>query len=110
MRDYKLHKQEYLDYLKFLQKEIYKHLPLYEDGDFEAFLKYVDKSIRKVIIVKEIVNPLPHSYWYVDVLTNLIEMERIVVIGEDSHSEIKKLVFDSTNMIKFQIKYLQGGE
>lgn len=113
MRDYKLHPQEYIDYLKFLQKEIYKILPLYErfldqSVDRDNLTNYLAKTIRKIVIVKEIINPLPHGEWYVDVLINLLAIETLIILHEDTHDEIKKHTFDSTNSLKFQIRVVEN--
>lgn len=111
--DYKLHTKEYLDYLKFIQKEIYKILPLYErfleeSVDRDNLTNYLTKTIRKIVVVKEIINPLPHGDWYVDVLTNLLTIETLVILQKDTHDEIKKYTFDSTNSLKSQIRVVEN--
>ena len=113
MRDYKLHAKEYLDYLKFLQKEIYKILPLYErfleeSVDRDNLTNYLAKTIRKIVVVKEIIEPLPHGEWYVDVLTNLLTIETLVILHIDTHEEVRKHTFDSTNSLKFQIRVVEN--
>lgn len=101
MRDYNVSLTDYMSYLKTLQKSIFKILPLYEEENV-YLCDYVSSTIDKVVFVKEIIEPLPHGDWYVDVLSNLRQLESL---SKESNvqKKVKKLMFESTGLIQTQI-------
>lgn len=101
MRDYNVSLDDYTSYLMTLQKSIFKILPLYEEENAYLF-DYINSTIDKVIFVKEIIEPLPHGDWYVDVLGNLRQLESLSKLS-NSHKKIRKLMFESTGLIQTQI-------
>lgn len=101
MRDYNVSLTDYMSYLKTLQKSIFKILPLYEEENV-YLCDYVSSTIDKVIFVKEIIEPLPHGDWYVDVLGNLRQLESLSK-ENNVHKKVKKLMFESTGLIQTQI-------
>ena len=104
MRDYNVSLNDYMSYLKTLQKSIFKILPLYEEDNM-YLCDYIESTIDKVIFVKEIIEPLPHGDWYVDVLGNLKHLESLSKLS-DSHKKIRKIMFESTGLIEDQIKII----
>ena len=101
MRDYNVSLNDYMSYLRTLQKSIFKILPLYEEENV-YLCDYVSSTIDKVIFVKEIIEPLPHGDWYIDVLTNLKQLEELSK-QSDCHKKVKKIMFESTSLIQTQI-------
>lgn len=102
MKDYKVSINDYIDYLKILQKSIFKILPLYEENN-KYLTDYIEGTIDKVIYVKEIIEPLPNGSWYIEILSNLKKL-RVLVEIECQHKKIKKTIFESTNLIESYIK------
>ena len=102
MKDYKVSINDYIDYLKILQKSIFKILPLYEE-DNKYLTDYIEGTIDKVIYVKEIIEPLPNGNWYVETLGNLKKLRNLAET-EGQHKKIKKTMFESTNLIESHIK------
>lgn len=104
MKDYRVSLKDYYDYLKTLQKSIFKILPLYEE-DNDYLNEYVNRTLDKVIHVKEIIEPLPYGDWYVDVLCNLKILEELSK-SDNNHKKIKQVTFDSTKLLEVQIKII----
>lgn len=102
MKDYKVSINDYMDYLKILQKSIFKILPLYEESN-KYIADYIEDTIDKVIYVKEIIEPLSNGSWYIEILSNLKKL-RILVEVEGQHKKIRKTIFESTNLIESYIK------
>lgn len=102
MKDYKVSINDYIDYLKILQKSIFKILPLYEENN-KYLTDYIEGTIDKVIYVKEIIESLPNGNWYVETLGNLRKLRDLAEI-EGQHKKIKKTMFESTNLIESHIK------
>ena len=101
MKDYNVSLSDYHSYLKTLQKSIFKILPLYEEDNL-YLCDYIRGTIDKVIYVKEIIEPLPHGDWYVDVLANLRQLEDLSA-QKDKHKKIRQVMFESTGLIEAQI-------
>lgn len=100
MKDYRLTLNEYVDYLTQLQKNIFAILPLYEERN-EFITECVDDVVSELIYVKNIINELPHAYWYVKAGSNLEEL--LVEVGKDNHKKVRKKVLHTTNLIQKEI-------
>lgn len=102
MKNYNVSLDDYYNYLKTLQKSIFKILPLYEEENL-YLCDYIDRTIDKVIYVKEIIDPLPHGGWYADTLSNLRQLEALSK-HNGNHKKIKQITLESTGLIEAQIK------
>lgn len=93
--------QEYLDYLKTLQKSIFKILPLYEEENIHL-QEYVTDLYREVDNVLDIVKPLPHGAWYFTTKSNLKILIYEVQL-KDNKKSVKKKTLHITALIESQI-------
>lgn len=106
MRNYKVVLDEYIDYLYYLRKAIFKILPLYEERN-EYLIGYIDDTIEEVIYVKEIIEELPHGMWYIQTLDSLLIL-RDEVLKSNNKKKVKKRVFSTGNTIIQQINQVQS--
>lgn len=100
MKDYKVTKKEYVDYLLVLRNGVYKILPLYEENN-EYLERYVSDSINKLIYLKEIVSELADGFWYIDLCCELESLYDLV--STIRHSELRRKVLYMTNLITAEI-------
>lgn len=108
MNEYNVVLSDYRDYLITLKKSIFKILPLYEESN-EYLLSYLNDTIEDVIYVKEIINKLPHGYWYVQTLDNLLILKNDIQ-ELNNHRKIKKRVLGTGSLIQQEINKLNEKE
>jgi len=104
MNKYRVSLKDYMDYLVFLRKSIFKILPLYEENN-KYLIEYIDDAIIDVMYVKDIIEELPYGAWYVQTLDSL-KVLRDEVTKENNHKKIKKRVLSTGNLVKHQLKLI----